>query len=91
MPQELTLLHGSILQNVTMGDPSISGEDVRAALKIAGLLDFVDALPNGVSTDVGQMEASCPAASANASRSRVPWFFRPRLLILDEGHECARP
>jgi len=84
VPQELTLLHGSIFQNVTMGDPSISGEDVRAALKIAGLLDFVDALPNGVSTDVGQMGSKLSGGQRQRISLARALVLRPRLLILDE-------
>jgi ATP-binding cassette subfamily C protein len=84
VPQELTLLHGSIFQNVTMGDPSISDEDVRAALKIAGLLDFVDALPDGVATDVGQMGTKLSGGQRQRISLARALVLRPRLLILDE-------
>ena len=41
VPQELTLLHGSISENVTMGDASISQEAVTRALGRAGALALV--------------------------------------------------
>ena len=41
MPQELTLLQGSISENFTMGDASIPQEAVTRALAQAGALAFV--------------------------------------------------
>jgi subfamily B ATP-binding cassette protein MsbA len=50
--QDVVLFNDTVAANVTLGLP-ISREQVRAALQAANLLDFVDALPQGLDTPIG--------------------------------------
>ncbi|MCY7316400.1 MAG: lipid A export permease/ATP-binding protein MsbA [Rubrivivax sp.] len=50
--QDVVLFNDSIAANVALGAP-MSTEEVRAALRAAHLLDFVDGLPQGVETAIG--------------------------------------
>jgi thiol reductant ABC exporter CydD subunit len=54
VPQSPTILAGTIADNVRLGDPGASDESVRAALELARATTFVDALPAGVDTVVGE-------------------------------------
>ncbi len=53
VPQDVALLHRSILENIRYGRPDASDEEVLAAAAAARCLDFIDALPQGMATLVG--------------------------------------
>jgi ATP-binding cassette subfamily B protein len=53
VPQEPVLFEGSILDNIRFGRPSASPKEVAAAAEAANAMEFVEALPDGLSTEVG--------------------------------------
>src|SRR6266851_2606806 len=53
VPQDISLLHRSILENIRYGRPEASDREVRAAAEAARCRDFIEALPSGFSTIVG--------------------------------------
>ena len=53
VPQDISMLHRSILENIRYGRPDASDEDVMAAAAAAHCLDFIDELPRGMATLVG--------------------------------------
>jgi len=53
VPQDISMLHRSILENIRYGRPDASDEDVMAAAAAAHCLDFIDDLPQGMETMVG--------------------------------------
>ena len=57
VPQDTILLHDSIFINVTLGEPSLTVEDVEYALKSSGAWDFVSEMTDGVHTTVGERGA----------------------------------
>ena len=54
VPQELFLFHGTILRNVALDEPGRSPDAVEAALRAAGAWDFIQSLPAGLLTVVGE-------------------------------------
>jgi ATP-binding cassette subfamily C protein len=54
VPQDLVLFHDTIFANLTLGDQKIGKDEVRRALQMAGAWEFIEALPDGVRTHVGQ-------------------------------------
>ena len=54
VPQEIFLFHDTLLRNVTLGDPALTRADAERALRSAGAWDFVEKLPNGLDTVVGE-------------------------------------
>jgi ATP-binding cassette, subfamily B, bacterial len=53
VPQDISLLHRSILENIRYGRPEASDDQVLAAARAARCRDFIEALPDGFSTIVG--------------------------------------
>jgi ATP-binding cassette subfamily B protein len=53
VPQDISLLHRSILENIRYGRPDAGDHEVKAAAEAARCRDFIEALPSGFSTIVG--------------------------------------
>jgi ATP-binding cassette, subfamily B, bacterial len=53
VPQDITLLHRSVLDNIRYGKPEASDVEVRRAAELARCHDFIEALPQGFATVVG--------------------------------------
>ncbi len=53
VPQQPTLFHGSIADNIRLGEPTADDETVVEAARLAGADEFVRALPDGYATVVG--------------------------------------
>jgi ABC-type multidrug transport system fused ATPase/permease subunit len=52
--QETLVLHGSVRDNITFARPDASDAEIRAAAEAAGAAEFVEALPEGYETDLGE-------------------------------------
>jgi ATP-binding cassette, subfamily B, bacterial len=52
--QETPVLHGSLRENIAFARPDATDEEVRRAAEAAGVADFVEALPDGYDTDLGE-------------------------------------
>ncbi|GLS45241.1 ABC transporter ATP-binding protein [Methylobacterium brachythecii] len=53
VPQDVSMFHRSLLENIRYGRPDASDEDVRRAAAAAHCTDFIEALPEGYDTIVG--------------------------------------
>jgi ABC-type multidrug transport system fused ATPase/permease subunit len=52
--QETLVVHGSVRDNITFARPDATDEEIRRAAEAAGAAEFIDALPEGYETDLGE-------------------------------------
>ena len=89
--EDTFLFTDTVRENLAFADPTASMDDVRRATQLAGAADFIDALPEGYDTVIGEHGFSLSGGQRQRIAIARAVLADPRVLILDDATSSVDP
>ena len=91
VPQSPFLFSGTVADNIRYPKPDATDADVEAAARMVGNGDWIEALPNGLATDVGEYGRSLSMGQRQLVALARVLIQDPAIVILDEATASVDP
>ncbi|MCD6484110.1 MAG: ABC transporter ATP-binding protein [Candidatus Odinarchaeota archaeon] len=85
VPQETFLFGGTILQNLTFGNPNAKMEEIIRAAKLANIHDFIMSLPKGYYTRIGERGITLSGGQKQRLAIARALLKDPKIIIMDDS------
>ncbi len=83
--QDVYLFDGTIAQNIAYGKPSATMDEIREAARRANIADFIESLPDGYETQVGERGSHLSGGQKQRVAIARVFLKNPPILIFDEA------